>query len=69
MDRWHRIFECESGKLLCVRVEHRVGSDEESTGSWLNQFREEGVEVGFGVGIQHLKVQSQKCGRMPLRLS
>ena len=31
VDRWHRVFECEGGKLFCPSIEYRVGSDEEPT--------------------------------------
>jgi hypothetical protein len=63
MDRWHCMFERESGKFVCAAIENWVRRNEDSSRSRLNQFRKDGLEIVPGFGVEDLQLESEGAGR------
>src|SRR5215831_19039521 len=49
VDRWYRVASSQRNELFAAVVEHRIRADDEPAGVLLDQRRESGVDLRFGV--------------------
>src|SRR5262249_33545689 len=62
-DRGDSVAESQPGELSALAEEERIGTNHESTRAQLGHPCEGGVEVFFGAGFQHIRLQAAAAGR------